>query len=48
MTGFAASAIFGLLAITILMKYVKTKSFTPFVIYRIVLAAFIFTWMGTH
>jgi undecaprenyl-diphosphatase len=37
--GFAASAVFGLLAIVWLLSYVRTHTYRPFAIYRIVLAA---------
>jgi len=45
--GFIASAIFGLLAISLLLNYVRTRSYQPFVWYRIafaiVVAAVFFT-----
>lgn len=40
--GFAASAVSGFAAIHLLVTFVRTKTFMPFVIYRIALAAFIF------
>jgi len=39
--GFAASAVFGLFAIYILMKYVQNNRYTPFVLYRWALGAFV-------
>jgi len=39
--GFAASAVFGLLAIAGLIGYVRTRTYRPFAWYRIVLAVFI-------
>jgi len=39
--GFAASALSGFLAISFLLKYLKKASFTPFVIYRVLLGAVI-------
>jgi undecaprenyl-diphosphatase len=39
--GFAASAVFGLLAIVGLLRYVRTHTYRPFAIYRIVLAAIV-------
>jgi undecaprenyl-diphosphatase len=40
-SGFAASAVFGLLAIALLVHYVRTRSYQPFVWYRIAFAAVI-------
>jgi len=37
--GFAASAVFGLIAIVWLLSYVRTHTYRPFAIYRIMLAA---------
>jgi undecaprenyl-diphosphatase len=37
--GFAASAVFGLIAIVWLLRYVRTHTYRPFAIYRIALAA---------
>jgi undecaprenyl-diphosphatase len=37
--GFGASAVFGLIAIVWLLNYVRTNTYRPFAIYRIVLAA---------
>src|SRR5579862_1622409 len=37
--GFGASAVFGLIAIVWLLNYVRTKTYRPFAIYRIMLAA---------
>jgi undecaprenyl-diphosphatase len=37
--GFAASAVFGLIAIVWLLSYVRTHTYRPFAIYRIALAA---------
>ncbi len=39
--GFAASAVFGLLAIVGLLRYLRTHTYRPFAIYRIVLAAIV-------
>ena len=39
--GFAASAVCGLIAVSFLMKYVRTKKYTPFVLYRWALGAFV-------
>jgi undecaprenyl-diphosphatase len=40
-SGFAASAICGFIAIGFLIRLLKTRTYMPFVIYRLVLAAFI-------
>jgi len=37
--GVVASFVAGILAIAILLRYVRTRSFTIFVVYRFVLAA---------
>jgi undecaprenyl-diphosphatase len=39
--GFAASAVFGLIAIVGLLRYVRTHTYRPFAIYRIALAAIV-------
>ena len=39
--GFAASAIFGLLAIAALVKFVRTRTYQPFAWYRIAVAIFV-------
>lgn len=39
--GFLASAVFGLLSISALMRYVQNKTYTPFVLYRWALGAFV-------
>lgn len=39
--GFAASAVFGLLAIAGLLAFVRTKTYRPFAIYRIALAVLV-------
>jgi len=39
--GFSASAVFGLLAISLLMRYIQNNRYTPFVIYRWALGAFV-------
>jgi undecaprenyl-diphosphatase len=39
--GFIAAAIFGLIAITVLIRYVRTHTYQPFAWYRVVLAAFV-------
>ncbi|HEY6299450.1 MAG TPA: undecaprenyl-diphosphatase UppP [Candidatus Binatus sp.] len=39
--GFAASAVFGLLAIVWLLRFVRTNSYRPFAIYRIALAVLV-------
>jgi undecaprenyl-diphosphatase len=41
----ASSFAFGIAAIHVLITYVKTKSFAPFVIYRLVLSAGIVVWL---
>jgi undecaprenyl-diphosphatase len=41
LSGFVASAVFGLLAIAILVSYVRTRSYQPFVWYRLGFAAMI-------
>jgi undecaprenyl pyrophosphate phosphatase UppP len=41
LSGFAASAVFGLLAIALLVSYVRTRSYQPFVWYRLGFAAMI-------
>ena len=43
--GVTTSAIAGFFAVFILLKIVKSKSFTPFVIYRIVFGLLIFVWL---
>jgi undecaprenyl-diphosphatase len=43
--GFAASAIFGFLAIAFLLRYVRTNSMAIFVAYRLVLAAIVFVYL---
>ena len=43
--GIAVSAASGLLAIYFLMNYVRTTTFTPFVIYRLLLSAGIVAWL---
>src|SRR6266851_4361130 len=39
--GFAAAAVFGLIAIAALIRFVRTRSYEPFAWYRIVLALFV-------
>ena len=39
--GFAAAAIFGLLAIVALIRFVRARTYAPFAWYRVVLAAFV-------
>jgi undecaprenyl-diphosphatase len=39
--GFAAAAIFGLLAIVALIRFVRIRTYAPFAWYRVVLAAFV-------
>ena len=39
LVGFSAAAIFGFLAIWILMRYVQKHRYTPFVLYRWILGA---------
>jgi len=39
--GFAAAAIFGLIAIAGLIRYVRTRTYEPFAWYRVVAAAFV-------
>jgi undecaprenyl pyrophosphate phosphatase UppP len=37
--------VFGMLAIHVLLRYVRTHSLTVFVVYRIVLAVFVVIWL---
>lgn len=39
--GFVAAAIFGLIAIAVLIRYVQTRTYQPFAWYRVALAAFV-------
>ena len=39
--GFVAAAIFGLIAIAVLIRYVRTHTYQPFAWYRVALAAFV-------
>lgn len=39
--GFIASAIFGLLSIALLIRYVRTHTYRPFAVYRLIAAAFV-------
>ena len=39
--GMAAAAVFGVLAIRLLLRYVRTRDYTPFVVYRFALAALV-------
>jgi undecaprenyl-diphosphatase len=39
--GFVAAAIFGLIAIAVLIRYVRTRTYEAFAWYRVVLAAFV-------
>lgn len=48
MVAIGSSGFFGMAAIHILLTYIRTKTFTPFVIYRFALAAFVVAWMLTH
>ncbi len=43
---FLSSAVSGLAAIHFLLTYVKKRSFTPFVIYRVLLAVVILVWLS--
>ena len=43
---FVASAICGFIAIGFLIRLLKTRTYMPFVIYRLVLAAFILWQLG--
>jgi undecaprenyl-diphosphatase len=40
--GFAAAAIFGIAAIFLLLRFVRTRTYVPFAWYRIIAAAFVF------
>jgi undecaprenyl-diphosphatase len=40
-SGFVAAAIFGLIAISFLIRYVRTRTYQPFAWYRVVLAVFV-------
>ncbi len=46
--GLLVSALSGLAAIHILITYVRRKSFTPFVVYRLALAVAIVAFIATH
>jgi len=46
--GFATSALSGLAAIHFLLNFVKKRSFTPFAVYRILLALFILAWFSLN
>jgi undecaprenyl-diphosphatase len=46
--GFLAAAVVGFLTIHLLLNYLKTRSFLPFVIYRIILAILIFVVFFTR
>jgi undecaprenyl-diphosphatase len=41
LAGFSASALFGFAAIWLLMRYVQTRRYTPFVLYRCLLGVFV-------
>lgn len=43
-----SSFVFGVAAIHILLNYVRSRSFMPFVVYRFALAAVIVVWLITH
>jgi undecaprenyl-diphosphatase len=45
LTAMLLSLLSGLAAIHVLLTYVRKKSFTPFVVYRLALAAFIVGWL---
>jgi undecaprenyl-diphosphatase len=40
--GMATAAVFGLLSIRLLLRYVRTRDYSPFVVYRFALAALVF------
>src|SRR6476660_201099 len=44
LVGLAASFIFGILAIAVLLRYLQTRSTNIFVVYRIVIAAVVLVW----
>jgi undecaprenyl-diphosphatase len=46
--GIVVSGISGWLCIHFLMRYLRTNTFTPFVIYRLLLAVVLVVWMITH
>jgi undecaprenyl-diphosphatase len=46
--GIVVSAVSGWLCIHFLMRYLRTQTFTPFVIYRLLLAAALLAWMWSH
>jgi undecaprenyl-diphosphatase len=46
--GILVSGVSGWLCIHFLMRYLRTNTFTPFVVYRLLLAAFLIGWMLTH
>jgi undecaprenyl-diphosphatase len=39
--GFLSAAVFGLVAIDFLVRYVRTRNYVPFAVYRLILAAFV-------
>jgi undecaprenyl-diphosphatase len=42
--GLAASFIFGILAISVLLRFLRTRSTNIFVVYRIAIAAVVLVW----
>lgn len=48
LVGILVSAVSGFLCIKYFLKYLRTNSFRPFVIYRIVLGLFLIWWAMTH
>ena len=48
LVGILVSAVSGFLCITYFLKYLRTHSFLPFVIYRIVLGLFLIGWAANH
>lgn len=46
--GITVSALSGWLCIRFLMRYLRTRTFTPFVVYRLCLSAVLVLWMLSH
>ena len=44
LVGLAASFLFGILAIAVLLRFLRTRSTDIFVAYRILIAAFVLVW----
>lgn len=46
--GIVAAGVSGWLCIRFLLGYVRSRTFTPFILYRLALAGFLVAWMLTH